>query len=113
MSNVLIDTLYQKFNDSITQIDCGSLFDPHVGIISRCYHRNLVKNVKDDKIKKRNKPSTKKKVRSKKKPKGRKTKTKGVKKAKSKLNRKVRSKKVQIALVKKLLKRVRKALKLT
>lgn len=39
MSEILID----EFKDCmITQIDCGSVFDPYVGIKSRSYHKNLL-----------------------------------------------------------------------
>lgn len=38
MSEVLIDELKQR---EITMIDCGSVFDPHVGIFSRRYHHKL------------------------------------------------------------------------
>lgn len=39
MSNVLIDTFNTWPN--ITQIDCGSVFDPYVGKSTRSYHKKL------------------------------------------------------------------------
>jgi len=38
---VLIDDLWNIYKDTITQIDCGSLFDPYVGRKTRTYHKNL------------------------------------------------------------------------
>lgn len=40
MANVLIDDLW-KMNPNNIYIDCGSVFDPYVGKITRSYHRNL------------------------------------------------------------------------
>lgn len=40
-SEVLIDDIWNKYGDSVTQIDIGSLFDPFVGEKTRSYHRNL------------------------------------------------------------------------
>lgn len=37
-SNVLIDHFYRE---DITQIDCGSVFDPYVGRLTRSYHFDL------------------------------------------------------------------------
>lgn len=37
MANVLID----DFSGRVTQIDAGSIFDPHVGVKSRRYHHDL------------------------------------------------------------------------
>jgi hypothetical protein len=42
MSNVLIDDLYSP---DITQIDCGSLFEPYVGHANRKYHKELIKKL--------------------------------------------------------------------
>jgi hypothetical protein len=39
MSGVLIDTIYKQLR--VTQIDCGSVFDPYVGIQSRTYMKDL------------------------------------------------------------------------
>ena len=41
MTEVLIDDLWNIYKDTITQIDCGSLFDPYVGRKTRTYHKNL------------------------------------------------------------------------
>jgi hypothetical protein len=38
MAEVLIHEMY---SESITQIDCGSVFDPYVGVKSRQYHHKL------------------------------------------------------------------------
>jgi hypothetical protein len=38
MAEVLIHDMY---SDDITQIDCGSVFDPYVGVNSRMYHKKL------------------------------------------------------------------------
>lgn len=40
MTNVLIDDLY-KWNPNNTYIDCGSIFDPYVGKMTRSYHKKL------------------------------------------------------------------------
>lgn len=42
MSEVLIDDMYNLMGDKITQIDCGSLFDPYVHRKTRSYHHKLV-----------------------------------------------------------------------
>lgn len=41
MSNVLIDDMYKLHYNTITQIDCGSVFDPYVGKLSRSYMKKL------------------------------------------------------------------------
>ena len=41
MSEVLIDDMWNRFNNTITQVDCGSLFDPYVGRKTRIYHKKL------------------------------------------------------------------------
>jgi len=41
MSNVLIDKNWGADLDGVTQIDCGSVFDPYVGVHSRTYHKKL------------------------------------------------------------------------
>ncbi len=38
MAEVLI---WDMYSDDITQIDCGSVFDPYVGVNSRQYHKKL------------------------------------------------------------------------
>ena len=45
MSNVIIDSLYNDYTNTITQIDCGSVFDPYVGLITRRYHENIINNL--------------------------------------------------------------------
>lgn len=42
-SNVLIDSIYKAYGKSITQIDCGSVFDPYVGVKTRKYHDDIIK----------------------------------------------------------------------
>lgn len=42
MSNVLIDDMYNMMGDTITQIDCGSVFDPYAGKCSRRYHSEII-----------------------------------------------------------------------
>ena len=42
MSNVIIDNLYNEFKNTITQIDCGSVFDPYVGLSTRTYHKKML-----------------------------------------------------------------------
>ena len=44
MSNVLIDDLSKE--DGVTLIDCGSVFDPYVGVCSRKYHAGIMKGIK-------------------------------------------------------------------
>mgnify|MGYP000008573971 CR=1 FL=1 len=41
MTEVLIDDVWNKYGDSVTQIDIGSLFDPFVGESTRSYHKKL------------------------------------------------------------------------
>ncbi len=41
MSNVLIDDTWDFHEDTITQIDCGSLFEPYIGVANRTYHKRL------------------------------------------------------------------------
>ena len=38
-ANVWIDRLYQQYGDQCTLLDCGSIFDPFVGIPQRSFHR--------------------------------------------------------------------------
>ncbi len=42
MSNVLMDKVYALFGDTITQIDCGSVFEPYIGIANRVYHKKML-----------------------------------------------------------------------
>jgi hypothetical protein len=46
MANVLIDDIYNEFGDTVTQIDCGSLFEPYMGISIRSYHSKLIQKLK-------------------------------------------------------------------
>lgn len=41
MANPLIHYVHKMYGDTITQIDCGSVFDPYMGFESRGYHKNL------------------------------------------------------------------------
>lgn len=40
-TNVLVDNIFHEFGDTVTQIDCGAVFDPYVGVCSRSYHKTL------------------------------------------------------------------------
>jgi hypothetical protein len=42
MTNVLIDDFYNIFGTTITQLDCGSMFDPYVNVNSRSYHKQIL-----------------------------------------------------------------------
>ncbi len=42
MSNVLIHDIWSLYRDSVTQIDCGSVFDPLCGLATRSYHKKLL-----------------------------------------------------------------------
>jgi len=46
MANVLIDDIYNEFGNTVTQIDCGSLFEPYMGISIRSYHSKLIQKLK-------------------------------------------------------------------
>jgi len=48
MSNVFIDLLYKKYKNTITQIDCGSVFDPYIGINKRKYHQSIIDRLKNE-----------------------------------------------------------------
>jgi hypothetical protein len=41
MAEVLIDDVWRKYGDQVTQIDIGSAFDPLVGEMTRTYHKKL------------------------------------------------------------------------
>jgi hypothetical protein len=41
MAEVLIDDVWRKYGDTVTQIDIGSAFDPLVGEMTRKYHKKL------------------------------------------------------------------------
>jgi len=43
MTNVLIDDFK---NEDITQIDCGSIFEPYIGIANRTYHKDKINQLK-------------------------------------------------------------------
>lgn len=42
MSNVLIDRMWDRFGNTITQIDCGSVFEPYIGHSNRRYHKQII-----------------------------------------------------------------------
>lgn len=42
MSNVLIDEMWNQLDTWITQIDCGSVFEPYIGYSNRKYHQMIV-----------------------------------------------------------------------
>jgi len=42
MANVLIHDLWQMFGNTVTLIDCGSVFDPYLGVASRRYHKQIL-----------------------------------------------------------------------
>lgn len=44
MSNVIIDSIFNDFKNKITQIDCGSVFDPYVGLQTRKYHKTIIES---------------------------------------------------------------------
>lgn len=46
MSNVLIDDLFMTKNGTITQIDCGSVFEPYIGVRNRSYHKTILQRLK-------------------------------------------------------------------
>jgi len=45
-TNMLIDRLYDKFQNKITQIDIGSNLDPYCGVASRSNHQKFMKDNK-------------------------------------------------------------------
>ena len=47
MSNVLIDDLFITKNDTITQIDCGSVFEPYINVRNRSYHKGIIQRIKE------------------------------------------------------------------
>lgn len=44
-TNVIIDEIYSFFKDSITQIDCGSVFEPYIGNNTRRYHNDIIEKL--------------------------------------------------------------------
>ena len=48
MSKVLIDDMYQMFGDTITQIDCGSVFAPYCGHSTRKYHKQIIERIDNE-----------------------------------------------------------------
>lgn len=44
-SNVLIAQFAREYQDTITQIDIGSAFDPYVGVQTRRYHKDIIERV--------------------------------------------------------------------
>ena len=47
MSNVLIDDLFITKNNTITQIDCGSVFEPYINVRNRSYHKGIIQRIKE------------------------------------------------------------------
>lgn len=45
MSNVLIDDVYNIHQNKVTQIDCGSLFDPYINLSTRSYHKDIIRRL--------------------------------------------------------------------
>lgn len=45
-TNILIDRLYDKFQNKITQIDIGSNLDPYCGVFSRSGHKKFMEDNK-------------------------------------------------------------------
>lgn len=46
MTKVLIDNIFEQHLETITQIDCGSVFEPYVGVSNRTYHKNIINRLK-------------------------------------------------------------------
>lgn len=47
-ANVIVDELYQVYGDTHTFIDAGSVYDPYVGVITRKYHNNIIKRIRNN-----------------------------------------------------------------
>lgn len=45
-AKVLIAKLHDEYGDTITQVDCGSVFDPYCGYRTRRYHAEIIKRLK-------------------------------------------------------------------
>lgn len=45
-ANVWVDKMYHMYNDSITLIDAGSVFDPYVNVDKRGYHKSVIERLK-------------------------------------------------------------------
>lgn len=45
MTKILIDRVYDEFEDTVTQIDAGSVFSPYVGISNRGYHKKILDRI--------------------------------------------------------------------
>lgn len=45
MTKVLIDDMFEKMGNTITQIDCGSVFEPYLGIANRTYHKKILERL--------------------------------------------------------------------
>jgi hypothetical protein len=47
-ANVLIDDLYRDFGDTATLLDCGSLFEPYIGLRTRTCHDEVLERLKKE-----------------------------------------------------------------
>lgn len=45
-AKIMCDKFYNKYSNTITQIDMGAIWDPYCGIISRPYHKKVMKRLK-------------------------------------------------------------------
>lgn len=48
-ANVMVDELYKKYGNRHTFIDVGSVLDPYVGVVTRGYHNQIIKNLRNGK----------------------------------------------------------------
>lgn len=46
MSNFIIEHIFTNYENEITQIDCGSVFDPYLGVSKRMYHQSIIDRIK-------------------------------------------------------------------
>ena len=44
-SNVLIHHIWNDYKDTVSQIDCGSVFDPYCGLKTRQYHSEILERL--------------------------------------------------------------------
>lgn len=44
-TNIWIDELYMHYKNTITMIDCGSVFDPYCGKSKRSYHNSIIERI--------------------------------------------------------------------
>ena len=49
VAKIMCDKFYNKYSNTITQIDMGAIWDPYCGIISRPYHKKVMKRLKGGK----------------------------------------------------------------